>query len=277
MVTFKSECKCGKLKDYRSVMCQDCRTEATPKSTRKRPYDICSCGEKKGKGSKQCYACWRLNVLKHPERLVPCPQCTKPKDVRSVVCNECNQENAAGVKDGKKRCTDCHKWKELSEFRVRTRKTPKARSHCKECEAANRRRRDKANPDSKRLTRNWEQNNPEQHQMQKNRTRCRKACVPEKHVELVAKLLEFDIPCATCNRSARENSGTSKGRICLDHDHENNQFRGFICNHCNLAIGYLKDNPEIALKIAAYLQNPPGLQQLSTFTSVAEFDTVGPS
>lgn len=44
--------------------------------------------------------------------------------------------------------------------------------------------------------------------------------------------------------------GNSDSRaLCLDHCHETKQFRGWLCNRCNRAIGQLGDNEE-ALKMA---------------------------
>ena len=40
----------------------------------------------------------------------------------------------------------------------------------------------------------------------------------------------------------------------LDEDHENDCFRGWLCNGCNLAIGYLGDNIEGVLKAFKYLK-----------------------
>lgn len=41
----------------------------------------------------------------------------------------------------------------------------------------------------------------------------------------------------------------------IDHCHKTKNVRGLLCQACNMAIGLLKDNPETAVKIAAYLKN----------------------
>jgi hypothetical protein len=49
----------------------------------------------------------------------------------------------------------------------------------------------------------------------------------------------------------------------LDHCHYSNNFRGYICNNCNLALGRFNDDPELLKKAIVYLQrdssknNPP--------------------
>ncbi len=49
----------------------------------------------------------------------------------------------------------------------------------------------------------------------------------------------------------------------LDHCHYSNNFRGYICNNCNLAIGRFNDDIELLKKAIVYLQgdsvknNPP--------------------
>ena len=52
--------------------------------------------------------------------------------------------------------------------------------------------------------------------------------------------------CAICfGRDAR--------RLHVDHSHETNVVRGLLCGRCNRAIGFLKDNAQIALSAANYL------------------------
>ncbi len=44
-----------------------------------------------------------------------------------------------------------------------------------------------------------------------------------------------------------------KKGLCLDHDHSNNKFRGWICTRCNAALGMVKDNIEILQTMIDYL------------------------
>ena len=45
----------------------------------------------------------------------------------------------------------------------------------------------------------------------------------------------------------------------LDHDHKTRKVRGILCKPCNLALGYLRDNPRIAERAMLYLRSPPPL------------------
>jgi hypothetical protein len=40
----------------------------------------------------------------------------------------------------------------------------------------------------------------------------------------------------------------------LDHDHVTGEIRGFTCNYCNVAAAMVKDDPDRARKLAAYLE-----------------------
>ena len=44
------------------------------------------------------------------------------------------------------------------------------------------------------------------------------------------------------------------GRICFDHVHDTGKFRGWICNRCNSALGFVKDSPELLRRLADYLE-----------------------
>jgi len=43
-------------------------------------------------------------------------------------------------------------------------------------------------------------------------------------------------------------------RPVIDHCHRTGEFRGFLCNGCNLAAGYLDDDPRKARALAVYLE-----------------------
>ena len=56
--------------------------------------------------------------------------------------------------------------------------------------------------------------------------------------------------------AGRGNKGVSRKKTPwrLDHCHETGEFRGFLCNNCNVGLGKFKDDPEILLNAIAYLQ-----------------------
>ena len=58
--------------------------------------------------------------------------------------------------------------------------------------------------------------------------------------------------CAICGTAAPPKQGWH-----TDHDHSTGQVRGILCQHCNVGIGYLKDDPAILANAISYLQNPP--------------------
>ena len=42
-------------------------------------------------------------------------------------------------------------------------------------------------------------------------------------------------------------------RLSVDHDHKTGKVRGLLCNHCNIAIGYVNDSPSILQNLIDYL------------------------
>ena len=46
-------------------------------------------------------------------------------------------------------------------------------------------------------------------------------------------------------------------QLCYDHDHDNMEFRGVLCRHCNSALGLLGDNLEGLTKAFKYLGGVP--------------------
>ena len=40
----------------------------------------------------------------------------------------------------------------------------------------------------------------------------------------------------------------------MDHDHATGKFRALLCNGCNTALGFLKENPERIRSLATYIE-----------------------
>src|SRR5438876_4448518 len=64
--------------------------------------------------------------------------------------------------------------------------------------------------------------------------------------------------CACCgnpptliNGRSRRSSSTPP-RLFIDHDHTTGVVRGLLCNDCNLALGYLHEDPERILDLLTY-------------------------
>jgi hypothetical protein len=82
-------------------------------------------------------------------------------------------------------------------------------------------------------------------------TRCRK-CISEQN-KLRYKLKKTAPPkpevCDLCGKKPPHNK-----KIVLDHCHDTNQFRGWICDPCNVGLGNLGDNLDGLYKAIEYLQ-----------------------
>jgi recombination endonuclease VII len=52
--------------------------------------------------------------------------------------------------------------------------------------------------------------------------------------------------CEVCNRV---------GKICFDHCHRSDKFRGWICDDCNVALGRMNDSPKLLRKLLTYAEN----------------------
>lgn len=61
--------------------------------------------------------------------------------------------------------------------------------------------------------------------------------------------------CALCLRA----TGKSR-KLAVDHDHSSGLVRGLLCYTDNKILGHLRDDPEAARRLVAYLLNPPAKQ-----------------
>lgn len=76
--------------------------------------------------------------------------------------------------------------------------------------------------------------------------KCRYGITPELYDEIYNTQGES---CATCGIHQSQ----LNIRLCIDHNHNNNQVRGLLCNKCNRALGFANDNVALIHKAMFYL------------------------
>ena len=47
--------------------------------------------------------------------------------------------------------------------------------------------------------------------------------------------------------------GARSSRLVVDHDHDTDEIRGWLCDKCNLALGYLGDDADTIYRLAEYM------------------------
>jgi hypothetical protein len=60
--------------------------------------------------------------------------------------------------------------------------------------------------------------------------------------------------CAICTDRPKK---SAHYRLVVDHDHETGEVRGLLCHRCNVALGFMRDNPTALRRAAAYLEQTP--------------------
>lgn len=88
------------------------------------------------------------------------------------------------------------------------------------------------------------------------------------HAARVRNVLKKQIPypdkdycCPICNKTEEEvrwKTQENRKVWCLDHNHKDDSFRGWICFRCNIAVGQVKDDPAIAYRLYEYLKGFEG-------------------
>lgn len=145
-----------------------------------------------------------------------------------------------------KRCTKCGVEKPLSAYGKQPGGRYGLHPRCKECRRAQERERYAGNRDE--ILAKQKAARPRKRVTELRRRRQQRyGLTPEQYEEMYD---EQHGRCAIC--------GERLAVLCVDHDHATGAIRGLLCSPCNLAVGFLRDDPARARAAALYLTNPPG-------------------
>jgi hypothetical protein len=149
---------------------------------------------------------------------------------------------ATGLSDIERVCRVCGVAKPPSDFAGR---------RCKRCSSSYHKARYAADPErSKLAARRWRKSNPDG-----TRQRTWKYMLRQRYgitiADYMALLEKQEGVCAIC-RGPETYPG--RERLAVDHCHATGIVRGLLCNHCNRAIGFLRENPEVVDRAANYLR-----------------------
>ena len=136
-------------------------------------------------------------------------------------------------------CSKCNQEKDDKEFYKNKTHKDKLQSWCKICQ--------------NRCLLDWIAANP-----YKAKEISRKRSLKFKHnisnIEFNNLLTLQNNVCAVCGEPETRIRNREITALMVDHDHKTNRNRGLLCHNCNLMIGHAKDNSEILLKGARYLE-----------------------
>tara|TARA_A100001388_G_C28533003_1_gene386476 strand:+ start:42 stop:518 length:477 start_codon:yes stop_codon:yes gene_type:complete len=128
-----------------------------------------------------------------------------------------------------KKCVGCKVSKPLTKeyfgivYRALNGKPPRFTNKCNSCMKV-----------GGKLIREWKKNNP----------------LPENHSCPICGCTEFEILEET---GSYQYSNINRGLMNVDHDHERNIVRGWICTYCNNMLARARDNAKILINGALYL------------------------
>lgn len=141
-------------------------------------------------------------------------------------------------------CKKCGVEKSISEFTKHINTRDKLKSWCKSCMMEYERERRMRNPE-------------------KQSERNRKTALKRYNLDIDGYNAILNKQHGACAICGNKNNGKS---FHVDHNHQSNLIRGLLCSNCNMALGLLKDNSNIVLRMFDYLEDNEDLP----FTSLIE-------
>ncbi len=152
-------------------------------------------------------------------------------------------------------CIQCGTEKPLELFH-RERSRPNGRNRrCKECRNA-RNREHVANNRERRMETmaRWRRDNPDRYERAQRAYKLRSYGLTLE--QYAALLQEQGGACAICGEPE-----TGGWDLAIDHDHATGIVRGLLCRRCNVGIGLLRDDADVAAAAADYLRRSTGRER----------------
>ncbi len=172
-------------------------------------------------------------------------KCSKLKDRRALQCRSCFKAEPA-----EKLCRGCRTVFSITAYNLRPNGHGgfKRRSRCKSCEAKATKTHRIFNPaQAKRTKKLYNESHPESVRRWGRRSAWRRCGLDPDEIERL--LSTHDGKCAICGLDS-----SVVDTLHVDHCHETKKFRGFICNSCNIGLGYFKNSIERLEAAAKYLE-----------------------
>ena len=140
-----------------------------------------------------------------------------------------------------KKCTNCNETKSTDEFQRNKKKKDGFQSWCRACQNS-------WNNKSQKIRRSTIEGKQKYNEYMRQFAWNRKK-IGVNPSEYDRKFFEQKGCCAICNRHQSEFNMS----LAVDHDHETGQVRGLLCVNCNLFVGRLEKEENIAKKAESYL------------------------
>ena len=69
--------------------------------------------------------------------------------------------------------------------------------------------------------------------------------------------------CAICSRALKRTGRRGSDNLHHDHCHDSEKTRALLCSSCNIGLGKFRDNPDLMMRAAAYLEHHKQTPQAS--------------
>jgi hypothetical protein len=143
-----------------------------------------------------------------------------------------------------KACTKCSGKKPLKEFNKSSKAKDGRKARCRSCQHDDYM---DERPAAFARAEKWRLANLDKVRIQQDRynLRVKYGITPEEYDRF---MVQQNGRCAICEKPP------TKLRLDVDHDHVTKKVRGLLHNHCNRALGYFGDDPDVLDSAAAYLR-----------------------